>query len=354
MQYNYESKIINLLTRYHYQSLPIQKEEINIYYKQEADRCSVILLINNDYHLLVTRNNIKNLIQNASKAIGLPVGCTYRIAAIITTNHMKRDRKYAGMNQIVIDKKTGKMKHGKIEVEFKEVFYILKEHLLGQNLEYKRAQSRVGDYESYPMIVTGLLILFNIYLFFKFKPASAVDIFGISYNNVVLHEQKFRLLTYMFFHSSFMHLLNNMICLFIFGKIFESKAGCAQTLMVYIVGGIYGGILSSLMHGVNRNYDVTTVGASGAIYALLGASIVMNISYASNKLKSILLNGMVNAILIAFQVFNARVDIWAHIGGYLSGIIITAILLLMNENINMYIYNRATKLSKIQKRGDLY
>jgi membrane associated rhomboid family serine protease len=80
------------------------------------------------------------------------------------------------------------------------------------------------------------------------------------------------LLTAMFVHADFWHILFNMIALFFFGRVLKQFVGQSRFLIVYLVGGIIGNVLFLLL---NLHSAVTLVGASGAIYAIAGALVLM-------------------------------------------------------------------------------
>jgi membrane associated rhomboid family serine protease len=80
------------------------------------------------------------------------------------------------------------------------------------------------------------------------------------------------LLTAMFVHADFWHILFNMIALFFFGRVLKQFVGQSRFLLVYLVGGIVGNIVFLLL---NLHSAVTLVGASGAVYAIAGALVLM-------------------------------------------------------------------------------
>jgi membrane associated rhomboid family serine protease len=80
------------------------------------------------------------------------------------------------------------------------------------------------------------------------------------------------LLTAMFVHADFWHILFNMIALFFFGRVLKQFVGQNRFLLVYIIGGITGNVLFLLL---NLHSVIPLVGASGAIYAIAGALVLM-------------------------------------------------------------------------------
>jgi membrane associated rhomboid family serine protease len=81
-----------------------------------------------------------------------------------------------------------------------------------------------------------------------------------------------QIVTYMFLHAGFTHLLFNMIALWMFGSVLERTWGSRRFIQYYLLTGIGGGLCYALF---NMNSPIPTVGASGAIYGLLTAYAVL-------------------------------------------------------------------------------
>src|SRR5699024_1701991 len=99
----------------------------------------------------------------------------------------------------------------------------------------------------------------------RFSDLKLLDVGGLVHFNVV-HGEWYRLITSLFLHYNFEHILMNMLSLFIFGKIVESIVGYCRFLIIYFVSGLFGKFAS-----LSFNTDTVSVGASGAIFGLIGA-----------------------------------------------------------------------------------
>jgi membrane associated rhomboid family serine protease len=117
--------------------------------------------------------------------------------------------------------------------------------------------------------VVKFLILANVTIF------AAQELFRLDYILVpnfalippyVFQGRVWQLVTYMFLHGGFTHILFNMIALWMFGSALERVWGSKEFLKYYLLTGIGGGLCYALF---NMNSTVPTVGASGAIYGLL-------------------------------------------------------------------------------------
>ncbi|HEX3000178.1 MAG TPA: rhomboid family intramembrane serine protease, partial [Armatimonadota bacterium] len=143
------------------------------------------------------------------------------------------------------------------------------------------------------------------------------------------------LFTSMFIHGGWMHILFNMWYLFIFGDNVEDRMGHGRFLLFYLLGGVVAGISHILL---NWGSPVPSIGASGAIAAVLGAYLVL---FPRAKVLTVVflfflwVTELPAIIVLGFwfvgQLFsglgslgvvqNTGVAYWAHIGGFLFGVL---------------------------------
>ena len=134
--------------------------------------------------------------------------------------------------------------------------------------------------------------------------------------------QYYRLLTGIVLHGSLMHLFFNCYSLYVIGSQIESFLGKFKYLIIYIFAGLTGSLLSITMSG-----GVASVGASGAIFGLMGALLYFGYYYRvylGNVVKSQIIPLI--AINLLFGFFAEGIDNAAHIGGLIGGILITIAL----------------------------
>lgn len=91
---------------------------------------------------------------------------------------------------------------------------------------------------------------------------------------IIYRHWYWQVLTYMFVHGGFTHLLFNMLGLFIFGTPVERRIGSKEFLLFYLLTGVLSGVFSLISY-VLAGTNVVLVGASGAIYAILLAFAVL-------------------------------------------------------------------------------
>jgi membrane associated rhomboid family serine protease len=125
---------------------------------------------------------------------------------------------------------------------------------------------------SKPIVTTALIVINLLVFLFEFSLDPQYRNLFIGTYGMVPDEFSFRtLLTSMFLHGGWMHVLGNMWFLWIFGDNIEDTLGHAKYLLFYLACGIAAGLSQVL---VDPNSRVPTVGASGAIAGVMGAYMV--------------------------------------------------------------------------------
>lgn len=168
-------------------------------------------------------------------------------------------------------------------------------------------------------IITYALIAINVIIFLLGMILNLSDTFinlFANYGPLVTEGQYYRLFTSMFIHANLFHILFNMYALYLLGSQAEGFFGKGKFLVIYILSGISGSLLSILL-----NQGAVSVGASGAIFGILGALLYFgynNRVYLGNTL----IREIVPVILInlAFGFMMTGVDNFAHIGGLIGGL----------------------------------
>ena len=127
----------------------------------------------------------------------------------------------------------------------------------------------------------------------------------------------------MFLHFGFKHLAGNMVSLALYGISLERAIGKWKFLAVYMLSGVLSSLVSCLYHYFTQNY-VVSAGASGAIYGLIGLMIVATIKSRGRMGSSAMIYrlGIVAVFIFYSNFVSSGVDIAAHIGGLVFGIIL--------------------------------
>ncbi|KAJ1693442.1 hypothetical protein LUZ63_010140 [Rhynchospora breviuscula] len=147
---------------------------------------------------------------------------------------------------------------------------------------------------------------------------------ALEWNRVVHEHQGWRLLTCIWLHAGVIHLLANMLSLVFIGIRLEQQFGFVRIAAIYLISGLGGSVLSSLFI---RNS--ISVGASGALFGLLGAmlsELITNWTIYTNKFAALMTLLFIIAINLALGIL-PHVDNFAHIGGFMTGFLLGFVLL---------------------------
>lgn len=171
-------------------------------------------------------------------------------------------------------------------------------------------------------VVTYILIVLNLMVFLYgvlHGNDELINMFGNNYE-LVQNGEFYRLFTCIFVHADILHILFNMIALYSIGPVVERYYGKSKFLLIYLVSGLLGSIFS----GVFMTADSISIGASGAIFGLLG-SICYFTYYYRATLQGILRGSIMPVIIINLVIgfLSSSIDLSAHIGGLIGGILIS-------------------------------
>nr|WP_253288643.1 rhomboid family intramembrane serine protease [Blautia sp. MSJ-19] len=178
-----------------------------------------------------------------------------------------------------------------------------------------------------------MLLLVNILVFL------AVEFTGSSQNTmhmldcgaaytpmIIQNGEIYRLFTCMFLHFGIEHLANNMLVLFVLGSRLERVIGKIRFLLIYLLGGLLGNVISLYLELRTQEFAVSA-GASGAVFAVMGAMIyvvIRNRGWLGDlSMKQILIMA---AFSLYFGFTSTGVDNVAHVGGMVSGFLLAILL----------------------------
>ncbi len=217
-------------------------------------------------------------------------------------------------------------------------FYNLKgelEHIISTPAK-KIKQRKFISYITYILIAINVII----FLIMEFTGSTLDTIFmakngALSWRFLIEDNEYFRLISSMFMHFGSEHIINNMITLAVVGNEVERIIGHTKFLIIYILSGIGAGFLSAI-YNMNMNPDdfIISAGASGAIFGIIGALLVVSLLYkrVRNTIKPA--NVLIIILLSILNGFmNFQIDNIAHIGGLMFGVIITFISCLCSRNV---------------------
>lgn len=168
------------------------------------------------------------------------------------------------------------------------------------------------------VIIAICITLYLIMTIFTDGPSYIHVLLAYGGNNLdlVLNGELYRVVTSIFLHAGLIHLILNMYSLYLIGSQVETVLGKYKFLGIYLVSGISGSLMSLVLNEAN----VVSVGASGAIFGLMGAllyfgyyyRLYLNRALFAEILPIVLLN-----LVIGFSF--SGIDNYAHIGGLIGG-----------------------------------
>lgn len=153
---------------------------------------------------------------------------------------------------------------------------------------------------------------------------SALIHLGANVAPLTLSGEPWRLLSSIFLHSSVSHLLMNMFALLVVGGFAERILGKWRLLIVWLFSGVFGGLISACYALRESEQIVISVGASGAIMGIAGATIVVQLASAAgthheNQRRVLFsLLGMV-ALTLLYGTRQTGIDNACHLGGLIAG-----------------------------------
>ncbi len=158
---------------------------------------------------------------------------------------------------------------------------------------------------------------------------------GAMITEVVLKNgEYYRLFSAVFLHAGPTHLLNNMLMLLLVGAIVENYTGHAFFFFLYILSGLFGNMIS-MAYEIHNGLAWISVGASGAIMGLVGFIVIWLIKnrfrYAGNRNMRFRLI-LLAAFIIQASFFQEGANTAAHLGGFLTGIVLGVINIILLKN----------------------
>jgi membrane associated rhomboid family serine protease len=191
-----------------------------------------------------------------------------------------------------------------------------------------------------PIVTTLLIVACALVFFFELSlDEYSRDYFISRYGLVPAHMRPITLVTSMFLHGGWAHIIGNMLFLWAFGKSLEDAMGHSKFLAFYLICGVAAGIAHVALNSYTR---LPTVGASGAIAGVMGAYLVKFPRATIHSLVLLVIFPIMVDIPAAFvlvywfitqlfseygsitqtQVVNGGVAYAAHIGGFVTGMIL--------------------------------
>ncbi|OEJ26008.1 rhomboid family intramembrane serine protease [Streptomyces agglomeratus] len=185
-----------------------------------------------------------------------------------------------------------------------------------------------GSVAADPRLVTKILLAINVALFVAVLSREALvdqlDLVGLAFSRSSLQVvgvadgEWYRLITAVFLHQEFWHIGFNMLGLWWLGGPLEAALGRARFLALYLLSGLGGSALTYLVAAPNQ----PSLGASGAIFGLLGATVVL-MRRMNYDMKPVL---VLLALNLLFTFTWSGIAWEAHVGGLVAGTLVAIAL----------------------------
>jgi membrane associated rhomboid family serine protease len=209
---------------------------------------------------------------------------------------------------------------------------------------------------TYPYVTVALIVANSLAFLYEVSLGPALERFLLQYGLVPILVSNFHripeigfldvaktFVTSMFLHGGWFHIMGNMWYLWIFGDNVEDRLGHGRFLAFYLACGIVAGLVH---YGLNPSSNLPTIGASGAVAGVLGAYFLCFPRARVDILIFIFIFIQIITVPAAFvllfwfilQIFNGALSLgagtdisggvawWAHIGGFLCGVVLVRLL----------------------------
>lgn len=157
----------------------------------------------------------------------------------------------------------------------------------------------------------------------------------------------YQLLTSMFLHADMSHLVNNMLLLAGLGYLMEKEIGHFLFVLLYMLTGIGAGAVSLAWKVHNGEWFVYSIGASGAVYGMLGVLLAMCLLRVRDMEN---VNWQRMLIMIAYSIYcgfeGSNIDNAAHVGGVICGLVLGAMACLV-----LKLHDERKQRSRLRQMG---
>lgn len=337
-----KQQLDNFLQSQGYHLMPSNLPEFSIYFQQEHNFVNVIYIVEDREGLYLTNdqfNHVKDTIYNLFKTKGYFV---VHILSIIISTDIEKVKRITKEDTFcwMLEPKEKKLIIYENQVSD---FYGMKSKI--EDWLLQKCWTEL-DIEENTRVTIGFNIKFFMHILMDLKNRSYITI-GITVINILLflictftgdllynvgalnaviffyQGEFYRIISCMFLHADMNHLFSNMVIFYFFGDIVEKSIGHLKYVFLYFIAGIGGGLLSMGYSSLLKNY-VDSIGASGAIFGIVGALLWLVITH-KGRLGDITLGKVLFLIIYSlYSGFTAtNIDNAAHIGGLVMGFLFT-------------------------------
>lgn len=307
-------------------------------YGSDKDSWIAIKYVDNGiYSVIISREY--NEKENAMKARAYlqGKGRKFSIHNVILVDSMPSVDEIVDYNRVFVNGHTGRVL--KYDLLSEPLVRIITSLISNVNSENRGIKENIKAFKK-PTTPTTILITINIVVFLisAIMSGSIGDIdtgvlvtLGAKENYLISHGQFYRLLTSMFLHGGIMHIAFNMYALYSLGNLVEQIYGVKKYMIIYFVSGLFASFTSYILS------PYISVGASGAIFGLMGACLVFGFKEKHRIGKNFFMELASVVILnVIIGLSQTNIDNIAHFGGLFAGVV-TALIIYYKTNIMKFI-----------------
>ena len=191
--------------------------------------------------------------------------------------------------------------------------------LIRRRVDFERRMRRLPPATLALVVALVLIFLAEVALEILDSPEALLLVGALS-RDAVLAGEWWRLVSAIFLHGGFEHIVGNAVALFVLGMVCEHAFGRSQFIFLFVVSGIAGSVVSMLTS------PGPSVGASGAIFGLQGAAIML---FRQHRERLLVRDRRIGIVLIVWALYTIAqgfltpyVDNGAHLGGFLCGVLL--------------------------------
>lgn len=334
-----EQQLEYFLAEEGYAKIPSNLPEFTIYYRMENNYVNVFHVIDYRQNLYILEDqylHIKEKIKNLFKEKGIH---NIHILSLIISADMHRARQLYGDDTMCWILEPFEQRLIIYENQVSD-FYGMKgkiEYFLSHARQEQIPQIPSKE-KSNPAHVTIAFVFINIAIFIICTFTEDL-LYNIgAFNAMAFLEQKeyYRIFTSMFLHWDINHLISNMIVLYYLGEVVEKYFGAVRCGIIYLVAGISGNLLS-MIYEMYAGLQIGSVGASGSIFGIIGALLVLVLVHKGH-LEQITIGRLL--FMISYSLYSgfvgSNINNAAHIGGFVSGVIMAFILWFMKNKTKTF------------------
>ena len=328
-----------MLENKQFQRLTCNHEEINFYFKNENDNVHIITLVDTTKRYYYEANSLITLKDELERKFLLRGAKNVEVLFVIYARNLPfyKNLLDCGLNMWIVDIESQRL----LIYENQPDDFIGLKVEIEESLKVKQPAKRI----QYPFITIGLVIaniaVFMFMYIFSMNPNYYTELGANDWTAVFLSHEVYRLFTCMFIHSGSDHLINNMLTLAIVGSETENKMGHIHFSILYLVSGLLSSLASALYHMYEASQTgvlVISIGASGAIFGIYGAYLLMTL--LRNKKLGIPISvyriALITLLLLSNCFAGENIDNVAHLAGLIIGIIISFIYCKCDKSILKY------------------